>query len=184
MSTRGPPRHTHLPKMIPSSDPHPRYEYLRPTSCPLSFIDLIRLLRVKGRGDKRQAKLLVLLLRVKNSMFRAARAEKKRKGVRGTYLVDCWTSAWFFATPMFLHLVKWVGIEIGRICSEHQTKGNRVTSVPVSLLPPAWCRPRAINLETRSSRSRVSPLVSCLFSERWLEHQPSAKILNVKFWLG
>lgn len=47
----------------------------------MSFVDLIRLLRVKQRGDKRQAKLLVLLLRVKNSMFRAARAEKKRKGV-------------------------------------------------------------------------------------------------------
>lgn len=131
MSTRGPPRHTHLPKMIPSSDPHPRYEYLRPTSCPLSFIDLIRLLRVKGRGDKRQAKLLVLLLRVKNSMFRAARAEKKRKGVRGTYLVDCWTSAWFFATPMFLHLVNsGLGLRSGGFAPSIKQKETELRPCP------------------------------------------------------
>lgn len=53
---------------------------MRPTSFPVSFVDLIRLLRVKGRGDKRQAKILVLLLRVKNSMLRAARVERPRQG--------------------------------------------------------------------------------------------------------
>eukprot|EP00752_Nemacystus_decipiens_P003382 g3129.t1 len=62
-------------------DPNFWYEYLRPTNFPLSFVDLIRLLRVKLRGDRRQAKLLVLLLRVKNSMFRTARAEKKWKDI-------------------------------------------------------------------------------------------------------
>lgn len=59
-----------------------RSEYLRPTNFPVSFVDLIRLLRVRGRGDKRQAKLLVLLLRVKNSMWRTARDEIKREGKR------------------------------------------------------------------------------------------------------
>lgn len=53
---------------------------MRPTSFPVSFVDLIRLLRVKGRGDKRQAKILVLLLRVKNSMLRAARVARPRQG--------------------------------------------------------------------------------------------------------
>ncbi|CAM9136844.1 unnamed protein product, partial [Hapterophycus canaliculatus] len=64
-------------------DPNYWLEYLRPSSFPVSFVDLIRLLRVKGRGDKRQAKLLVLLLRVKNSMFRATRLEKKRAEIPG-----------------------------------------------------------------------------------------------------
>lgn len=75
-----------------------RYEYLRPTSFPVSFVDLIRLLRVKQRGDKRQAKLLVLLLRVKNSMFRAARAEKKRKGV--------WVCVMQYKSMHVLHTVR------------------------------------------------------------------------------
>ncbi|CAM9287598.1 unnamed protein product, partial [Pylaiella littoralis] len=63
-------------------DPNYWSEYLRPTNFPVSFVDLIRLLRVKGRGDRRQAKLLVLLLRVKNSMWRTARDEIKREGKR------------------------------------------------------------------------------------------------------
>lgn len=56
-----------------------RLEYLRPPSFPLSFPDLIRLLRVKGRGDKRLAKLLVLLLRVKNSMYKTIRISRTKK---------------------------------------------------------------------------------------------------------
>lgn len=68
----------------PSRPPRPlpplRVEYLRPSCMPISFVDLIRLLRIKARGDKRQAKLLVLLLRVKNSMYRASRIAKKQKG--------------------------------------------------------------------------------------------------------
>ncbi|CBN74609.1 Hypothetical leucine rich repeat protein [Ectocarpus siliculosus] len=64
-------------------DPHYWSEYMRPTSFPVSFVDLIRLLRVKGRGDKRQAKILVLLLRVKNSMLRAARVARPRQGLTG-----------------------------------------------------------------------------------------------------
>eukprot|EP00903_Cladosiphon_okamuranus_P014519 g13467.t1 len=93
VSTLRPPKGTQpisdlaLARMLNSCgmlDPNFWCEYLRPSSFPVSFVDLIRLLRVKGRGDKRQAKLLVLLLRVKNSMFRAAHAEKKRKGILGT----------------------------------------------------------------------------------------------------
>ncbi|CAM9608926.1 unnamed protein product [Ectocarpus sp. 12 AP-2014] len=64
-------------------DPNYWSEYMRPTSFPVSFVDLIRLLRVKGRGDKRQAKILVLLLRVKNSMLRAPRAARPRQGMTG-----------------------------------------------------------------------------------------------------
>ncbi|CAM9286791.1 unnamed protein product [Ectocarpus sp. 4 AP-2014] len=64
-------------------DPNYWSEYMRPTSFPVSFVDLIRLLRVKGRGDKRQAKILVLLLRVKNSMLRAARVARPLQGMTG-----------------------------------------------------------------------------------------------------
>lgn len=79
-----------------------RSEYLRPSSFPVTFVDLIRLLRVKGRGDKRQAKLLVLLLRVKNSMFRFARAEQKRKG---TFITIRVVSGWWWSVVVWLSRV-------------------------------------------------------------------------------
>ncbi|CAB1107889.1 unnamed protein product [Ectocarpus sp. CCAP 1310/34] len=72
-----------MPHSSNNRSPHQplsRSEYMRPTSFPVSFVDLIRLLRVKGRGDKRQAKILVLLLRVKNSMLRVPRVARPRQG--------------------------------------------------------------------------------------------------------